>query len=223
MNVCAGEGWTKLCPFLRADIPARPFPHENRSARFWFESDDFIREIPTWQSQAGELSGRRDLHLIDTATHNFRAGLWMLHNLCTHQTSRITCSDIWKESNVEQAFDYNVRLSRWSHKIRKINGHAIQVLATTPPCTADLVRVSVCQNEKDRQEKLLLAYRALKPGGILACKEIVPESNRVVARHQRSTNNYPSARNPFELLAPKTQAESLRDLTFLRKIGGAAT
>lgn len=29
INVCGGEGWEKLCPFLGYDIPSFPFPHQN--------------------------------------------------------------------------------------------------------------------------------------------------------------------------------------------------
>ena len=29
LDVCAGEGWEKLCPFLGRDIPEAPFPHLN--------------------------------------------------------------------------------------------------------------------------------------------------------------------------------------------------
>jgi hypothetical protein len=28
MNICAGEGWEKLCPFLGLAIPKVKFPHE---------------------------------------------------------------------------------------------------------------------------------------------------------------------------------------------------
>lgn len=32
MDICAGDGWEKLCPFLRQDVPAANFPWFNRSA-----------------------------------------------------------------------------------------------------------------------------------------------------------------------------------------------
>jgi hypothetical protein len=32
MNICAGEGWEVLCPFLGVDAPAAPFPARNRRA-----------------------------------------------------------------------------------------------------------------------------------------------------------------------------------------------
>ena len=30
LNICKGEGWEKLCPFLGVDIPDKPFPCRNR-------------------------------------------------------------------------------------------------------------------------------------------------------------------------------------------------
>jgi hypothetical protein len=35
LDICAGEGWEKLCPFLGIDVPDQPFPHSgaNRSGR----------------------------------------------------------------------------------------------------------------------------------------------------------------------------------------------
>ncbi|MEA2600151.1 MAG: hypothetical protein QOF89_1143 [Acidobacteriota bacterium] len=29
LDICGGEGWEKLCPFLGADVPDTPFPHAN--------------------------------------------------------------------------------------------------------------------------------------------------------------------------------------------------
>ena len=31
LNICTGEGWEKLCPFLGHQLPSVPFPHQNQS------------------------------------------------------------------------------------------------------------------------------------------------------------------------------------------------
>ena len=33
MNICEGEGWEKLCPFLGKPIPNKPFPFSNKSIK----------------------------------------------------------------------------------------------------------------------------------------------------------------------------------------------
>lgn len=30
LDICGGDGWEKLCPFLEKEIPNEPFPHENK-------------------------------------------------------------------------------------------------------------------------------------------------------------------------------------------------
>lgn len=33
LDICAGEGWEKLCPFLGKPVPRKPFPWRNRARR----------------------------------------------------------------------------------------------------------------------------------------------------------------------------------------------
>lgn len=49
MDICAGDGWEKLCPFLGFEIPETPFPHLNTRAekvqgRRWMERLDQAAE-----------------------------------------------------------------------------------------------------------------------------------------------------------------------------------
>lgn len=32
LNICDGEGWEKLCPFLGKDVPDKKFPHKNKGS-----------------------------------------------------------------------------------------------------------------------------------------------------------------------------------------------
>ena len=47
MDICAGDGWEKLCPFLGLDAPAAPFPHANEWMHLLLEAArDVARTIP---------------------------------------------------------------------------------------------------------------------------------------------------------------------------------
>ena len=47
MDICAGDGWEKLCPFLRLDQPHAPFPHANEWMHLLLEAaQDVSRTIP---------------------------------------------------------------------------------------------------------------------------------------------------------------------------------
>lgn len=37
LDVCGGDGWARLCPFLGVPIPDRPFPHRNRTGQPVYE------------------------------------------------------------------------------------------------------------------------------------------------------------------------------------------
>ena len=48
MDICQGDGWEPLCPFLGLEVPPFPFPHSNRgkdrdTTREWIEQFDLAR------------------------------------------------------------------------------------------------------------------------------------------------------------------------------------
>ena len=43
LDICAGEGWDRLCPFLGIDPPATPFPYLNRRATV---GHDWVYDCP---------------------------------------------------------------------------------------------------------------------------------------------------------------------------------
>jgi Sulfotransferase domain len=60
LNICSGDGWEQLCPFLDVPVPNRPFPYANRSEEklermAWIETleqavRDFQATIPSTES-----------------------------------------------------------------------------------------------------------------------------------------------------------------------------
>jgi hypothetical protein len=53
MNICAGEGWEKLCPFLGFEMPPDPFPKSNTRAAL---GTDWIRDCPPWGARVARLA-----------------------------------------------------------------------------------------------------------------------------------------------------------------------
>ncbi|KAI8377843.1 uncharacterized protein BYT42DRAFT_571906 [Radiomyces spectabilis] len=50
-----GEGWEKLCPFLRVDIPNEPYPNSNSAKEFGF--DELVEIVRNRELQKSETSG----------------------------------------------------------------------------------------------------------------------------------------------------------------------
>jgi hypothetical protein len=47
MDICAGDGWAQLCPFLGCDPPLAPFPHRNARAAI---GHDWVTDCPPCDS-----------------------------------------------------------------------------------------------------------------------------------------------------------------------------
>ena len=45
MDICAGEGWEKLCKFLKVEIPSVPFPHSNEWMHKLMEATQEFKEL----------------------------------------------------------------------------------------------------------------------------------------------------------------------------------
>lgn len=52
LDICAGEGWSKLCPFLGREQPGGPFPHENPLASLPPGTED------SWTTEWGDEGDR---------------------------------------------------------------------------------------------------------------------------------------------------------------------
>lgn len=51
MDVCGGEGWERLCPFLGCEIPSASFPHANEWMHLWMDAKrDLTCTIPHGES-----------------------------------------------------------------------------------------------------------------------------------------------------------------------------
>ena len=44
MNICEGDGWEKLCPFLGKEIPGVEFPHRNARSPEWLASIEELKQ-----------------------------------------------------------------------------------------------------------------------------------------------------------------------------------
>lgn len=68
MDICRGDGWEQLCPFLGVDVPDVPFPHSNQgkrrgNARRWIQSFDAAK-----RELAEVLSAEDRVILVDDGT-----------------------------------------------------------------------------------------------------------------------------------------------------------
>lgn len=70
MNITAGDGWEKLCPFLGKPIPAVPFPNLNKKS--------WLSRLPPWMGWALRLPYFAAAQLYDYGVQRLQSW-WMRH------------------------------------------------------------------------------------------------------------------------------------------------
>lgn len=141
-------------------------------------------EKPTFTNNWFELTGKHNfrrhlygfrnkpnLHFLEIGAYEGKATLWMLENILTHQTSKITVLDTFigsmehlDESDMFEKFNKNIQkhISKVNVKIGKS-----QVLLREIKDTFDFVYIDGSHQASDVLEDAILSFRLLKSGGVM--------------------------------------------------------
>ena len=167
-NVCDGEGWEKLCPFLNNPIPDDDFPWENRTHKknYNFTSDWFSRHIPTWRKHLSHLKDK-PARALEIGCFEGRSSCWTLQNILTHKDSLLTCVDPWRNREAEVRFNYNIQESGHSIKVKKTRSESCKALRWMPLNHFDCIYIDGCHEGMNVLEDAILSFRLLKKGGIM--------------------------------------------------------
>jgi predicted O-methyltransferase YrrM len=132
-----------------------------------FTADWFGGHIPNWQACLSHLAGRPDVAFLEVGCYEGRATVWLLGNILTHERARIDCVDVFLDEGYERRFDHNVKTALGQKKVRKLKGASQEVLRGLQPNQYDAVYVDGSHAAPDVLEDAVLAFRLLKPSGIL--------------------------------------------------------
>src|SRR5207247_1834627 len=95
--------------------PAPLFAGETRSAKaynkqYTFTKNSFTDKISSWTTLLHEFKGKPGINYLEIGTYEGRSALWVLENILTHPTSKLTIIDAFEE-NTYKTFVSNVNLS----------------------------------------------------------------------------------------------------------------
>jgi predicted O-methyltransferase YrrM len=86
------------------------------------------------------FQGQPNIHYLEIGVSEGRSALWMLENILTHPTAKITCLDIFVKDLYER-FLSNLILSGFLDKAIIVKGKSQTTLRTLPLDTYDIVYV----------------------------------------------------------------------------------
>lgn len=142
-----------------------------------FKYDWFSHNIVRWERYLSHLAGRNNVLALEIGCFEGRATTWLLENILTHRTSRITVIDTFeggmenidhkdKIDNLRNRFESNI--SSWKNKVKILVGYSYEKLrAIKVKPIYDFIYIDGSHVAKDVLEDAVLSWRLLKVGGIL--------------------------------------------------------
>jgi predicted O-methyltransferase YrrM len=144
-----------------------------------YSYDWFSQHIPSWQTIFAPMRGKPALNFLEIGSFEGRSACWLLHNVLTHESSRLTCVDLFPEtmggddefmprqSRPDSSFDHNIALTGAAHRVTKIRGSSEDVLRGLPSACFDFIYIDGSHHAPYVLTDAVLSWRCLKVGGML--------------------------------------------------------
>lgn len=140
-----------------------------------FTEDWFSINIKSWTELLSHFKGK-ECHVLEIGSYQGRSAVWLLENILTHPSSKITCIDTFEGSvehshaqkqNISELFEANV-IRNFGNKVIVHKGRSADVLRTLPTTkTYDFVYVDGAHLSANAMEDAVLSFPLLRVGGIM--------------------------------------------------------
>ena len=136
-----------------------------------FSLDDtfngFIVQIPIWAKVLHAFKGKPDIHYLEIGVNQGRSAMWMLENILTHPTAKLTGIDLFPEgTDFKEKYCNNLKLSGYAQKATTITGFSQIQLRNLPLNSFDIIYVDGDHRAAGVLADAVLSWDLLKPGGV---------------------------------------------------------
>lgn len=136
------------------------------------ERDWFSPNVPVWREAFSELAGQPDLQYLEIGCYEGRSAVWMLENVLTDPTSRLTCIDPYEAhigEEVKQRFLENVaRAAGDPERVKLIQGYSQVEMRKLPLDRFHIIYIDGDHRAGPVLEDAVTAWRLLRQGGLMA-------------------------------------------------------
>ncbi len=141
--------------------------HLSYKKSYEFADDWFSHNIPNWRKIFAQYSGAPNLHYLEVGVYEGRSFIWMLENVLTHPTSRLTGLDVFTSDQVQQRWLRNIEKSGQARKVTTIKGYSQIELRMLPVESFDIIYVDGSHSADDVLADAIQSWALLKVGGIV--------------------------------------------------------
>jgi predicted O-methyltransferase YrrM len=145
-----------------------------------FTTDWFIENLPIWERYLIHLAHQPEINVLEIGSWEGMSACWLLDNILTHESSRITCIDTFEGSlehkveyddnyikSVEERFDFNISQTNVSEKVIKIIGNSQDVMRSLPFNHYDILYIDGSHLATDVLTDAVLGWGLIKVGGLI--------------------------------------------------------
>jgi predicted O-methyltransferase YrrM len=143
----------------------------------WFD----VAAKSNFERELARFKGQPNLKFLEVGSYEGRASCWMLENILTQDSSRLTCIDTFEgsmehhignrpeELKLATLYDrFLDNIERWQDKVEVKVGYSQIILREMPVDEVyDFIYIDGSHMAKDVLEDGILAWRMLKPGGLM--------------------------------------------------------
>jgi predicted O-methyltransferase YrrM len=176
------------------------------AGNYKFTYDFFSRHIAQWRSSLAPLASLPSLSFLEVGSSEGRSACWLLENILTHDESRLTCIDVFREEqgqglfdpvrldgahlSLEDRFNFNIEQTGAAHKVVKLVGPSQELLRTLALRSYDFIYIDGSHTAQDVLIDLVLGWQLLKSGGMM------------------TIDDYEWSENPDPLLCPRLAVDA---------------
>ena len=128
----------------------------------------FIGTIPVWSEMLSSFKGKPDVNYLEIGVNQGRSAMWVLENILTHPSARLTGIDIFPEgTDFKERYLSNVQLSGFADKVKTIEGFSQIELRSLPLNSFDIIYIDGDHKADGVMADAVLSFGLLKDGGVL--------------------------------------------------------
>jgi predicted O-methyltransferase YrrM len=143
-------------------------PDKHYNKNYNFPSDEFTRNIPVWEKALQPYKGQPDVHYLEFGVNYGRAAIWVLENILTHESAKLTGMDIFPDGlDFEEVYLSNLKTSGLGHKATTIKGYSQFELRKLPLNSFDIIYIDADHRAKAVMSDAALSWELLKNGGLI--------------------------------------------------------
>ena len=138
----------------------------NNVKKYNFSTDWFVPNIPIWENILSQFKGNSNIHYLEIGVFEGRSIIWMLENILTHPTAKLTCIDIFP-GDLKDRFLANLEISGFADKATVITGKSQIELRKLPFNSFDIIYIDGSHTADDVLTDAVLSWPLLKSGGAI--------------------------------------------------------